>query len=110
MTLWLIIASIGIFTYGIRRAFIVLSDRVVLPVIIQRALRFVPVAILTAIIVPALVFPTGTLDLSPLNARLLAGIIAIVVAWRTRNIALTLASGMGALWALLWLLSKTAGG
>ncbi len=103
MTLWLIIISIGLFTYGVRLVFIVLSDRVVLPALAQRALRFVPVAILTAIVVPALVYPAGTLNLSPLNARLLAGTIAIVIAWRTHNIALTLAGGMGALWLLIWL-------
>jgi branched-subunit amino acid transport protein len=105
MTLWIIIVSIGLFTYGIRLAFIVLSDRVALPALAQRGLRFVPVAILTAITIPALVFPAGTLDLSPLNARLPAGIIAVIVAWRTRNIALTLACGMGALWLLQWVIS-----
>jgi branched-subunit amino acid transport protein len=101
MPLWLIIVIIGVLTYSIRLSFILLTDRLVLPPLAQRALRFVPVAILTAITVPALVLPAGAIDLSPMNARLLAGALAAVVAWRTRNIALTLVVGMGALWALL---------
>lgn len=104
-SLWFIFAAIGLFTYGIRLAFIVLSDRIRLPVVVQRGLRFVPVAILTAITVPALALPAGTLALTASNARLWAGLVAILVAWRTRNIGLTLALGMGTLWALQALLA-----
>ncbi len=101
MPLWLIIGIIGALTYGIRLSFILLTERLVLPPLAQRALRFVPVAILTAIIAPALVLPAGTINVSLANARLVAGMLATVVAWRTRNIALTLVTGMGVLWALL---------
>lgn len=102
MRLWLIILVIGVITYAIRLSFILLTERMTLPPLALRILRFVPVAVLTAIIAPALVFPTGTLDLSPGNARLIAGIVAVGVAWRTRNIALTLVAGMGSLWLLLF--------
>jgi branched-subunit amino acid transport protein len=34
------------------------------------------------------------------NARLVAGVLAILVAWRTRNIFLTILVGMGVLWLL----------
>lgn len=100
--LWLIILIIGLCTFAIRLSFILLTERMTLPPLAMRILRFVPVAVLTAIIVPALVFPAGTLDLSPGNARLLAGIVAVGVAWRTRNVALTLVVGMGTLWLLLF--------
>jgi branched-subunit amino acid transport protein len=102
MTLWITVISIGVITYGIRLSFIALQDRLVLPPLAQRALRFVPVAILTAITVPALVYPAGTLDLSPGNARLLAGIVAALVAWRTRNVLLTIVAGLAALWVLIF--------
>ncbi|HEX8036925.1 MAG TPA: AzlD domain-containing protein [Ktedonobacterales bacterium] len=104
MTLWLIILIIGICTFAIRLSFILLMERMILPPVALRILRFVPVAVLTAIITPALAFPApaGTLDLSPGNARLLAGIVAVGVAWRTRNVALTLVVGMGTLWLLLF--------
>ncbi len=104
MGLWLTIVVIGILTFGIRFSFIALSGAVQMPERLQRALQFVPVAALTAIIAPELLLPHGTLDVSPSNARLLAGIVAIVVAWRTRNALLTIVLGMATLWLLLFAL------
>ena len=60
----------------------------------------VATAVLSAIILPELLQPGGTLDISLGNARLLAGLVAILVAWRTKNILWTLAVGMGLLWIL----------
>jgi branched-subunit amino acid transport protein len=99
--LWLLIVVVGLITYGIRLSLIALQDRIVLPPIVVRSLRYVPVAILTAIVVPDLVMPTGSLDVSFGNARLLAGVLAAAIAWRTRQIALTLVAGMATLWLLL---------
>ena len=60
----------------------------------------VPTAVLSAIILPELLQPGGTLDISLGNTRLLAGLIAALVAWRTQNILATIVAGMGALWIL----------
>ena len=100
MTLWLIIIGMGIITYAIRLSLIVLLGRVDVPVIVQRALRFVPPAVLSAIIFPELLRPGGALDISPGNARLIAGVVAALVAWRTKNVILTIAVGMAVLWLL----------
>lgn len=102
--LWLAVLAVGVVTFSYRLSFILLAERLRLPGLLRRALRFVPVAVLTAIIVPALVFSQNTLDLSPGNARLIAGVLAVLVAWRTRNMLLTIAVGMGALWLLQALL------
>ena len=40
------------------------------------------------------------MSLGPQNLRLLAGTLAALVAWRTRNVLATIAAGMGALWIL----------
>lgn len=100
MTLWLTILGMGMVTYAIRLSFILLLGRVEIPARIRQALRFVPPAVLSAIIFPELLQPQGRLDLSPGNVRLLAGLLAALVAWRTKNILLTIAVGMGALWIL----------
>jgi branched-subunit amino acid transport protein len=55
-------------------------------------------AVLSAIILPALLLPHGTLALSYSNARLIAGIVAVIVAWRTKNVFVTLIVGMGTLY------------
>ena len=100
MNLWLIVIAMGIVTFGIRLFPIVLLGRIEIPLIVQRALRFVPPAVLTAIVVPELLYHNGQVDVSLMNVRLLAGLIAIVVAWRTKHALITIGTGMIALWAL----------
>ena len=100
MTLWLTIIASGGVTYALRLSFIVLLGRVALPEVLRRGLRFVPPAVLAAIILPELVLRQGRLDLAPTNPRLLAGLLAGVIAWRTRNVLLTIGVGMAGLWLL----------
>lgn len=100
MNLWLIIIGMGVITYAIRLSMIVMSGQVQLSDQLQRALRYVPPAVLSAIILPEMVQPGGTLDISLGNERLLAGLIAIVVAWYTQNMIWTVAIGMITLWLL----------
>jgi branched-subunit amino acid transport protein len=100
MNLWLVIIGMGVITYAIRLSMIVMSGQIQLGDHLQRALRFVPPAVLSAIILPEMVQPGGTLDVSLGNERLLAGLIAIVVAWYTKNMIWTVAIGMIALWIL----------
>lgn len=99
-TLWLTVLGMGVLTLLIRVSMILLMGRITVPPWIHRALRFVPPAVLTAIIVPELFRPGGTWDLSLGNERLVAGIVAIVVAWRTKNVIWTVSAGMILLWLL----------
>ena len=100
MTAWLIIVGMGIVTYAIRLSLIVLLGRLDVPPLVQRALRFVPPAVLSAIILPEVLRPGGALDISFGNDRLIAGVLAAGVAWRTKNVFLSIAVGMVALWIL----------
>jgi branched-subunit amino acid transport protein len=95
--LWLSLIVIGLLTFGLRLGFIALAERVSMPAWFERGLRFVPVAALTAILVPEILKPGGTLDLSLGNARLVAGALAVLVAWRTKNVLLTIGVGMAGL-------------
>ena len=106
MNLWLIIIGMGLVTFGIRLVPIVLLGRFEIPDLMQRALRFVPPAVLTAIIVPELLYRNDQIDVSLTNVRLLAGLIAIVVAWRTKNALITIGVGMIALWVLQSLMGQ----
>lgn len=100
MITWLTIIGMGVITYAIRLTPILLLERFELSPALRQALRFVPVAVLSAIIVPELVMMGGGVDVSLGNGRLLAGLLAILVAWRTKNVLWTIAIGMGALWLL----------
>jgi branched-subunit amino acid transport protein len=68
--------------------------------LLSRALRFVPAAVFTAVVVPLLFYVDGAVEVSLGNERLLAGLVAVLIAWRTRSVPLTLVGGMVTLWAL----------
>lgn len=104
MSFWLTIIAIGLATYAIRLSFIYLFGHMDVPDILRRALFYVPPAVLSAIVFPELLFTGGVLNFSLGNARLLAGLLAALVAWRTKNVLLTLLSGMVALYVLQLLL------
>ena len=100
MSLWLTMIAIGAATFAIRLSFIYLFGRVDIPDQVRRGLRFVPPAVLSAIVFPELLMPGSVFDLSLGNGRLLAGLLAALVAWRTKNVVLTILIGMAALYAL----------
>jgi branched chain amino acid efflux pump len=101
MTLWLTVIAMGLVTFAIRLVPILALERFPIPPRLRQALRFVPPAVLSAIILPELLYPQGG-PFNPTlgNLRLIAGVIAIVVAWLTRNVLLTIVVGMGVLWIL----------
>ena len=105
MTIWLIMIAVGVLTFLTRLSFIALLRRFSIPPAFLRALRFVPIAVLSAIIAPDLMaYNNNPLDISPTNPRLLAGIAATLVAYVTKNVVLTIIAGMLAFWLLkLWL-------
>lgn len=94
------LALAGLVTFAIRLSFIALLGRVEVPPLLTRALRFVPAAVLSAIVFPELLVRGGAVDASPSNPRLLAGLLAVGVALKTRSVALTIGAGMAALWAI----------
>lgn len=100
MTLWLTMIAIGIATFAIRFSFIYLFGRFEIPDSLRRALRFVPPAVLSAIVFPELLMPGGIFEISLGNGRLLAGVLAALVAWRTKNVVFTILVGMAALYIL----------
>ena len=97
MNIWLVFLLGGLLTFGMRFSFVYLLGKYEVPETMRRALRFVPPSVLTAIVVPELVIRSGQLDFSLTNFRLLAGVVAILVAWKTKNTLLTIAVGMLAL-------------
>ena len=97
MKIWLVMIAIGLITYVTRLSFILMLGKMEISSSLKRALRFVPPAVLSAIIFPELMMPQGKFDISWSNLRLLAGLLAFIVAWRTRSAVLTIAIGMAAL-------------
>ncbi len=103
---WLAIVIIGACTFATRLSFILLLGSRKISPLAERSLRLVPPAVLSAIIFPEVLRPGGVLNLSPGNPRLAAGLLAALVAWRTKNIFLTIGAGMAALLILQAILGK----
>lgn len=93
MSVWLTIILCGVVTFIIRLSFIAAEGKVAFPPGFRRVLPFVPVATLTALVVPDLLMPQGTLWLAWDNARLMAGLAAIAIAATTRSVLWTLVGG-----------------
>lgn len=104
MKIWLVMIFGALLTFLIRYSFIAIFSHKSMPSWLQRALRYVPPAVLSVIIFQGLLFPAGVLDVSPANPRLLAGLVAVLVAWWSRNALLTICVGMVALVALQWII------
>jgi branched-subunit amino acid transport protein len=98
-TVWTVLGVIGLGTLLLRVSFIALLGRVEdIPPLTMRILRLIPAAVLAAIVAPALTHSAGPFDIA--TDRFVAGVVAAVVAWRTRNVLATLVVGMGVLWGL----------
>ncbi|NMG48708.1 AzlD domain-containing protein [Azoarcus communis] len=98
LTLWLTFAAIGATTLMTRGSFIMLGEKARLPAALHRALRYAPAAALSALVVPDILLDGG--QLQPLNPKLLAAVVVVVVALRWRNPWLPFILGMGVLIAL----------
>ncbi|SPB18394.1 branched-chain amino acid transporter [Caballeronia novacaledonica] len=96
---WLIV-GMALVTYVIRAAVFVLGDRLPFPPIVRTALSFVPVTVLTAIIVPMTVSPHGNgAEITWRNPQLVAAIVAIVVCLLTKRPLLTIAVSLAVFFA-----------
>lgn len=104
LAIWTAIVAIGIATFAIRLSFIFLFGRIDdVPPKLELALRFVPPAVLAALVVPSLVTVRPSVSATLLDVRLIAGVVAGGVAWRTEDVFATIGVGMGVLWVLRFL-------
>ena len=101
--IWLVMILGGIFTFGTR--FVMLSGWVAhgLPRWLIDALAFAPIAVLTAILVPAVLIDPATQQIIVIgNTRVVAAVIATIIALLTRNVIATITSGLATLWFVQW--------
>ena len=100
LELWLLFLAVGLGTFGLRLSFIQFHGQLRLPSVLNRALAYVPASVLAALVLPSVVYPAADSELTLANPRILAALVAALVAWKTKNILYTLLSGMAVLWLL----------
>lgn len=92
---WGLVLGMMAVTFAVRYPVLALVSRLTLPPSVLNAMRYIPPAVLAAIIAPALLMPDGErITLSYTNSYLVAGLCAGLIAWRTRNLLLTIVLGM----------------
>jgi branched-subunit amino acid transport protein len=101
--LWLAVLGMTLVTYALRSSFLLLPEKVQLPPLLRRSLRYVPAAVMTALWAPELLLKEGVLALALGNERLLAGAAAIAVAWRYRLTFATIVLGLLGLHLFDWM-------
>jgi branched-subunit amino acid transport protein len=90
----LIILGMALVTYLPRFLPMYILTRLEIPKLVIDWLRYVPVAVLAALIVPGILTSERQVFVSLGNSYLVAAIPAFLVAWRTKNMMLTVTVGM----------------
>ncbi|TWI55633.1 branched-subunit amino acid transport protein [Pseudomonas duriflava] len=102
MSEWLTIVGMATVTYLLRYSLFAWPG-LRFPPLVRQALHYVPIAVLSAIIVPGLLLPDGErLSLSLDNAYLLAGLACIVIAAWSRHLLATIGGGLLVFFLLRW--------
>ena len=91
----LTLVGMGIVTYLTRVFFLVSKKDEEMPKFVMRALKFVPVAVLSAIVAPLILAPEGRLALTHDNPYFVAGLITFVIAYLSKNLIVTVFGGIG---------------
>ncbi|HGL6716046.1 AzlD domain-containing protein [Burkholderia contaminans] len=95
MSYALLILGMAVITYAIRSTLFLFGERLAFPPLVRTALGFVPVTVLTAIIVPMVVSPHGgTAELTWRNPQLVGALAAVLVSAATRRPLVTIAVGL----------------
>jgi branched-subunit amino acid transport protein len=92
---WMVAGMMAV-TFGIRYFLFALVDRIRMAPWIERSLKFIPPAVLTAITLPAVLLPKGDWQVSFSNPYLVAAIVATAAGTLTRNLLATIAIGLAA--------------
>lgn len=102
--LWITLIIVGLLTLGIRLSFILLLEKWKPPELFQRGLRFVPLAVLPALIFPDIFMSNNVVAIPPDLPRLAGALVATIVAWRSKNVFLTIGLGMLVFYLLRFLI------
>ncbi|MGN6668749.1 MAG: AzlD domain-containing protein [Trinickia sp.] len=91
----IVIVGMAVITFAIRSTVFLAGERIVFHQLVRTALGFVPVTVLTAIIVPMAVTPHGGApEITWRNPQLVGALVACVVSAVTRRPLLTIAVGL----------------
>lgn len=101
--IWLLLGMF-IVTFGVRYVLFAVADNITFPPLLKRALNYVPIAVLTAIIFPAVFMPKGQLFVAIDNPYIFGAIVATAVSVWRKSMLLTVIVGLIAFALWKWLM------
>ena len=104
MNEWLLIAAMTVLTFAPRYLPFGLAGKVKIPPILERALTYVPIAVLTSIITQSSLIREGELAINFSNHYLLAVLSAFVSALISRRLFVSVTVGLITFLVAKWLL------
>jgi branched-subunit amino acid transport protein len=103
MSATLTILGMAVITFAIKALVFILGDRIRFSPAMRQALAFVPVTVLTAIVMPMILAPHGqSLELSWRNPQLVAALVAVAICLATRHQLLTIMLGLAVFFGWQW--------
>lgn len=102
LDIWIVIACLGLGSYGLRFVFLGLIGDRSLPPWVLRHLRYTAVAVLPALVAPMVVWPPATGGVMD-PARMTAACVTITAGLVTRNVVVAIVSGAATLYLMLYL-------
>ena len=97
--IWLVMIASGLLTFAARFSMIGLFQDRELPQIFKKILTYVAPSVLAAIIIPDVLLIEGAAMVMG-NPKIPAFLLAMVAAALTRNVLVTISTGMVALWVI----------
>lgn len=98
MSYYLLFSVIALSSLVIKGLFLCFIPSHKLPSFLEKTLRYIPPAALSALVAPSIIYAKGSEGLVISFPRILAGCLAFLVALKSRNIFMTIVSGMIMLW------------
>jgi branched-subunit amino acid transport protein len=106
MNATLTILGMAVITFAIKALVFILGDRIRFSPAMRQALAFVPVTVLTAIIVPMVLAPHGQgLELNWRNPQLVAALVSVAICLATRQQLLTIMLGLAVFFGWQWMVT-----
>lgn len=95
-----LIIGIAVLTFFTRFGFALILKKTKISEKWNKWMAYIPIAVFTTIIVPSLLAPNEELELSIQNEYLIAGIVALLMAYKTKNLAGTVIIGISIIYIL----------
>lgn len=100
MNIWLLIFACGIVTFLTRFLPLTGLTPKKLPILFEKAMHYVPICVLTSLVIHAIFVRPGEGIMLIDNHRIPAALIAVGIAFFYSNVATTIIVGLASLWIL----------